>query len=203
MAEFQHFLQQETAAADARGSGPAGGVTGSDHELRWLRRYQEQCGAVGAVCAADEAAAVAGDWAVVQAVQALGAALAELRPCPSDDGSASSEASVEASAQPAAESPWPRGGEVCVADAPPRPLDAALADALRWTPSPRADGPIGAEFRFSPDGAGQLAVDVDNFRRRPAAARSRSLGDVHFQKVRTLVADSTLSSTGSVALGEC
>ncbi|XP_034241017.1 uncharacterized protein LOC117645151 [Thrips palmi] len=163
VAEFQHFLRLETSS-----SGGSGGVTGSDHELRWLRRYQEQCGG-GSVCLADEAGAVAADWAVVQAVQALGAVVSHLgqaAPCPSDR-------------------PWTDGGDVCLPDAAPKALDAAVADALRTTPSSRADGPVGAEFRFSPDGVGLLAVDVDNFRRRAAAARSRSLGDVHFQRVGT------------------
>ncbi len=140
-------------------------MTGSDHELRWLRRYQEQCGG-GVVCAADEPGAVAGDWALVQSVQALGAVLAQFN-----------------QAACISERPWTQGGDVCLSEAGPRPVDAVLADALRWTASPRADGPVGAEFRFSPEGGGLLSVDVENFRRRPGAARSRSLGDVHFQRV--------------------
>ena len=37
VAEFQHYLRLE-----AGGGGGSSGVTGSDHELRWLRYYQKQ-----------------------------------------------------------------------------------------------------------------------------------------------------------------
>ncbi|KAK3920682.1 Metabotropic glutamate receptor 5 [Frankliniella fusca] len=181
VAEFQHFLRQEVAAGggDGRGTGAGGGVTGTDQELRWLRRYQEQCGG-GVVCAADEPGAVAGDWALVQSVQALGAVIAQLN-----------------QATCTSERPWTQGGDVCLSDSGPKPIDAALADALRWTASPRADGPVGAEFRFSSEGGGLLSVDVDNFRRRPGAARSRSLGDVHFQRVGTFLNGKLTSFDGS------
>jgi hypothetical protein len=58
----------------------------------------------------------------------------------------------------------------------------ALNALLHYTPSERAGG--GDEFKFTPRGAGDVAIEILNLRRGGARVKSRGMSPgIHFERV--------------------
>ncbi|XP_069678510.1 uncharacterized protein [Periplaneta americana] len=75
-------------------------------------------------------------------------------------------------------------------------IQQALNRELRQTSAKRADGSASEDFRFTNSGMGNVPVEILNFRRN-FRSRSRSLGDIYFERVGQFV-DNDLRSLENV-----
>jgi len=64
-------------------------------------------------------------------------------------------------------------------------VQQALNEELHKSSAPRADGSITENFRFTNLGMGNVPVEILNLRRN-SRSWSRTLGDVHFNRVSSL-----------------